>query len=250
MIRTAAVTALALAQVGLTAALKCSDIKADLPCAEIPRCDSGTVGHIEINQLSNGLGSSSSTSEISMCFDDINLHVNQTMMGQQFLTNPGYTACDDPIFNADVAELFIAPNMEETPHCYNELDISPFNVMFDAGIYNEDLSYHTVDGYEFDCKGTGIDYASSTNMNENMWEAQLTFTFELLNCPHDCPLARYCGHSTANDVYRANFFRINELVATSSCSSSTCEYMAWSPTMINPPAFHEPSKFGYLLLQF
>eukprot|EP01034_Spumella_vulgaris_P026409 gene26409-32987_t len=50
-------------------------------------------------------------------------------------------------------------------------------------------------------------------------------------------------------VYRANFFRVNELVSSPTCSSSSCEYLAWSPTGVNPPAFHEPTKFGYLVLQ-
>lgn len=233
----------------LVAALTCSESSFNgLPCAEIPRCSAG-ASTIAVDQLSNGFGTSSAASHISMCFDDFNLYVNHTAAGQQFLNDPGYTVCNDPIFNADVAELFIAPNMESTPHCYNELDISPFGVMFDAGIYNENLSYKTVEGHQFACTGTGITFSTAVNMDEQKWEAYLSFSFELLNCPHDCPLARYCGHSTPNDIYRANFFRINELTPTSHCSSSTCEYMAWSPTMVNPPAFHEPSKFGYLLLQ-
>lgn len=248
--KSAITMAVALMGASVSSALKCSDLDTgSLPCAEIPRCTNGVAEHITINQLSNGLGASSSTSDIAMCFDDNNLYVNHTAFGQQFLLDPGYTSCDDPIFNADVAELFIAPNMEATPHCYNELDISPFNVMFDAGIYNEDLSYKTVEGYEFACEGTGVSHSTAIDMSQNKWEAQLSFSFQLLNCPHDCPLSVYCGHSTPNNIYRANFFRINELVGTYKCSSSTCEYMAWNPTMINPPAFHEPSKFGYLLLQ-
>lgn len=230
-------------------ALKCEDSSFEgLPCVEVPRCSEGAAA-ITIDKLSNGLGPSRSYSEVSLCFDAEKMYVNHTAYGQEYLSDPGYNACNDPVFNADVAELFIAPYMEQTPHCYNELDISPFDVMFDAGIYNENLSYKSVDGYEFDCDGTGITHTASVNMSENKWNARLTFSFELLNCPHDCPLAQYCGHSTPNNIYRANFFRINELVQTNSCSSSTCEYMAWSPTLINPPAFHEPTKFGYLLLQ-
>jgi hypothetical protein len=45
-------------------------------------------------------------------------------------------------------------------------------------------------------------------------------------------------------------FRISQLTPSTACSSTTCEYMAWNPTLANPPAFHEPTKFGYLLLQF
>jgi hypothetical protein len=51
--------------------------------------------------------------------------------------------------------------------------------------------------------------------------------------------------------YRANFYRVNELepVGQQLCSSSSCEYLAWSPTMVDPPAFHCPKKFGYLILE-
>jgi hypothetical protein len=235
----------------VTLSLKC-DMYADknLPCVEVPRCSSNTFGTLEINQLSNGLGASVSNSEISLCFDDLNLYVSHMALKQSYLTNPGYDTCNDHIYNSNVAEMFIAPNMESVPHCYNELDISPFNVMFDSGIYNPNLNHSGIVGYQFPCEGTGIEYETEVNMASNYWKAKMSFSFELLNCPYECPLSRYCGHSTPNDVYRVNFFRINQLVETATCNSSLCEYMAWSPTMANPPAFHEPSKFGYMLLQF
>lgn len=229
--------------------LQCSTFKdSGLPCAEIPRCSQGTE-ILSINQLSNGLGPSLSQSNVHLCFDDQKLYVKHVANKQQFLNDPGYKTCNDPVYNADVAEMFIAPSMETVPHCYNELDISPFNVMFDAGIYNKNLNHSGIEGYDFDCNGTGGTYSTTIDMASNSWTADLSFTFELLNCPYNCPLKRYCGHSTPNEIYRANFFRINELVPTAQCSSSTCEYMAWNPTMVNPPAFHEPSKFGFLLLQ-
>jgi hypothetical protein len=51
-------------------------------------------------------------------------------------------------------------------------------------------------------------------------------------------------------VYRANMFRISQLTSSGAkCSSASCEYLAWSPTLSDPPAFHEPTHFGYLLMQ-
>lgn len=221
-----------------------------LPCVEVPRCDNvGSKAEITVNKLSNGLGGSKSYSTISMCFDDSNLYVTNTAMKQMYFSNPGYKNCNDPVFNADVSEMFVAPNMEPTTHCYNELDISPFNVMYDAGIYSPNLNHSGVVGTEFNCDGTGINYKAVVDTKGNSWTSTMSYSFALLNCPNNCPLRQYCGHTFVNEVYRANFFRVNELVETSKCSSSTCEYMAWSPTNCNPPAFHEPTKFGYLLMQ-
>lgn len=164
-----------------------------LPCVEVSRCSDSVMAQVQITKLSNGLGDSKSYSDISMCFDDINLYVTHNAYKQIHFTNPGYKECNDPIFNSDVAELFIAPNMESVPHCYNELDISPYNVMFNAGIYNQNLNRTGIEGYEFDCVDNGITYSTFMDMTSSYWRASMSFSFELLNCPYNCPLARYVG---------------------------------------------------------
>ena len=239
-----------LSALSVSRALKCSAFASNnLPCVEIFPCGNHEAVHIEINKLSNGLGSSESHSTVSLCFDDERLYVNHTALDQKYLNNPGYKNCNDPIYNADVAEMFVAPYMETDPHCYNELDISPFDVMFDAGIYNPNLNHSGIQGSTFECETSGIQHLTKVDMPTNTWTAEMSFPFSLLNCPYNCSLPMYCGHNTPNNVYRINFYRINELVPTSKCTSSTCEYMAWNPTMANPPAFHEPTKFGFMLLQ-
>lgn len=241
-----------------TFSLSCSSFtSSSLPCLEVPRCDvaspqpmtSSNNVTFTINQLSTGKGSSKSYSEVVLCYDNTHLYVTHIAYNQTIISDTTYNQCNDAIYNSNVMELFIAPNMEETPHCYNELDISPKNVMFDAGIYNPNLNYSGIIGTTFPCSTSGITNMVTINQNEFTWRADMSFPFSLLNCPYNCPLNRYCGHSTPNYIYRANFYRINELISTSKCSSTTCEYMAWNPTMRDPPAFHEPTKFGYLLLQ-
>jgi hypothetical protein len=250
MMRFAAVLGLSsLSSLALVAADTCDQYAdTNLPCLEVPRCNA--TASLNINTLSSGAGPSVSNSVVSLCFDDVNLYVTHEAQKQTLFTDPGYTECDDSIFNSNVAEMFIAPNMEQIPHCYNELDISPFNVMFDAGIYSPNLNQTGIVGSTFPCEGTGICYEAAMHPEEEYWTAKMSFSFALLNCPYNCPLThRYCGHTFANAVYRANFFRINELTPTDHCSSESCEYMAWSPTLATPAAFHVPSQFGYLLLQ-
>jgi hypothetical protein len=231
--------------------LECSslDPSSALPCLEIPRCSSGS-SMITIDQLSTGEGPSQAYSEVTFCYDDLSLHITHTAYAQSSITSTSYNQCNDPIYYSNVMELFISPNMEQTPHCYNELDISPKNVLFTAGIYNPNLNATAIVGTTFSCETSGITSSVAVDETEKKWSAEMTFPFSLLNCPYACPLSRYCGHTTPNLIYRANLFRISELLSpVEKCSSTTCEYMAWSPTMRNPPAFHEPTKFGYLLLQ-
>lgn len=226
---------------------------ASLPCVEVPSCATGRYGSAQIHELSNGLGVGKSVTDIQLCYDSSDLQVIAALKNQNYLTNPSqFTACNDPVFNSDVFEVFITPdNVEKptssSPHCYNELDISPNNVMFESGIYNPNLNHSGIVGYEIDCSTSGITH--STSRSYTTWKATMSFPFTLLNCPNKCSVGGYCQSKTAYPVYRANFYRINELSAVSKCSSSTCEYLAWNPTDVNPPAFHEPTKFGYLILQ-
>lgn len=175
-------------------ALKCTDITdKSVPCVEIPRCTSNAknVATVVIDQLSNGFGNSQATSSVGLCFTDTTLNVVHTAMGQKYLGPTSYTECNSAIFNSDVAEFFVAPYMEEEPHCYNELDISPYNVMFDSGIYNPNLNHTGITGTTFPCDTSNINHKTSIDMSKNEWTATLTFPFSVLNCPYDCPLKKY-----------------------------------------------------------
>eukprot|EP00602_Paraphysomonas_sp_CaronLab_P006335 CAMPEP_0185025638 /NCGR_PEP_ID=MMETSP1103-20130426/8604_1 /TAXON_ID=36769 /ORGANISM="Paraphysomonas bandaiensis, Strain Caron Lab Isolate" /LENGTH=169 /DNA_ID=CAMNT_0027558895 /DNA_START=1 /DNA_END=507 /DNA_ORIENTATION=- len=153
------------------AALLCDNLSLsdDLPCTEVPRCNGQQYAHITVDQLSNGYGDSKSYSDISLCFDDDRLYVNHVAHKQVFLTPTSYTQCNDPVFNSNVGEFFVAPYMESEPHCYNELDISPFNVMFDAGIYNPNLNRSGIVGSEFECSSSGITNSVVQDSENETW---------------------------------------------------------------------------------
>eukprot|EP01036_Dinobryon_divergens_P025890 gene25890-34482_t len=88
----------------------------------------------------------------------------------------------------------------------------------------------------------------------SIWTTTIEIPWSVIVHPNGCPISTssYLNKENAITIptaLRANFYRVNELSVSDGdkCSSSSCEYMAWSPTLSNPPAFHEPTKFGYLI---
>jgi len=233
----------------------------DVPCIDIKSCDSSNdKATITINKLSDGKGPSLSSSLVSLCYDNDGLNINVEAYNQLYY-NGIYSHCNDAIFNLDVNEVFIAPDVDGSdPHCYNEIDMSPTNVMYEAGIYNPNLNHTGLVNKLYDCTLSGVIHESQLDLSKATWTSKLLIPWSVIHCPVGCPLSTYeasCNnihnYGQLHNIYRANFYRINEIVSTSTCSSGysspqTCEYNAWSPTDVYPPSFHEPPKFGYLVL--
>jgi len=253
MLRLLSIFVLLLTSFVSTEGATCADFSGtNLPCVEVPLCSTTKTGHISINKLSNGLGNSKSTSNIDICFDEKFLTVKIDSLKQIYYSNHVYSSCNDAIFNSDISEVFIAPwyKSAPTPHCYSEIDVSPSNFIFESGIYNPNLNHSGVSNYLINCGTSGITHSTAIDKASSSWSENLSIPWSVIDKPYGCPTASSeAESSTVSDVYRVNFYRVNELVSTSTCSSTTCEYMAWSPTGSNPPAFHEPTKFGYLVLQ-
>jgi len=207
---------------------------------------------ITISALSNGEGQSQALSSIKACYDEDSLVIQNEAKNQNFFPTDQFNSCNDPIFDLDVTEMFISPwnlgiNLPG-PHCYSEIDISPWNVMYISGIYNPNLNHTGCVNSEISCDKSEIKHKTTIEKNLNQWTSTMRIPWKVINAPSGCPADDII--SPISTVYRVNFYRINELVnvSTSTCSSTDCEYLAWSPTNVNPPAFHEPTEFGYLIL--
>ncbi len=222
----------------------CNSINSSLPCLEVKKCNVQT-NSITVNLLSNGLGNAQSNSIIDLCYNNSGLTIKNSANIQNYYTDSPYNNCNDAIYNLDVSEFFISPFYlsETAPHCYNEIDINPENVMFESGVYNKNLNHSSVQNFLIDCNKSGISY--NVEIKGNSWISTLVIPWDVMNNPSGCPVD---SGKALKGIYRANFYRINELKATSKCNSTECEYMAWSPTLSNPPAFHEPTKFGFLIM--
>ena len=134
-----------------------------------------------------------------------------------------YTGRDDPLWQEDVFEVFLAP--EERPHIYFEFEVNPLGTLFDARVVSPELSRGTMRvERDWDCPG----FTARVTRSARRWSAMLRI-----------PLPELSG-GPAPGLWRANFYRIDR--------GPTDEYSAWSPTLADPPDFHVPERFGILRL--
>ncbi len=134
------------------------------------------------------------------------------------------TERDQPLYDEEVVELFIAPG--DDPHRYFEFELSPNNVVFDAKVANPSgrTSMHVDVGW--DCQGlkTAVDLA------DDYWTAEMSI-----------PLAELTGGRAvmAGESWWVNLYRIERRPQE--------EYYAWASTFREPADFHCPECFGHLV---
>jgi hypothetical protein len=130
-----------------------------------------------------------------------------------------YLQHDQPLFEEDVVELFLAP---ERLSRYFEIEVNPLGTTFDAIIDSPDLDRATMTSdLAWTCGGLFAAVRTTP--------ASLDV---LVRVPFASIGARPEGE------WRANFYRIDR--------GDADEYTAWQPTMKTPPDFHVPRAFGGL----
>jgi len=142
-----------------------------------------------------------------------------------------YAHRDDPIYNEEVVEVFIASGADD-PTRYYEFEVSPAGVLFDARVYNPTSTRaDLVVDETWNCPG--IRWSGERNDPAERWWAALAIPWAAIapdgNPPHLC---------------RANFYRIERP------RGGAPEFSCWSPTLTNPADFHKPARFGCLELPF
>lgn len=140
-----------------------------------------------------------------------------------------YHVHDDPLYEQDVVELFLAPDGLQR---YFEIEVSPHGVIFDAAI---DSPAGTRDGMITDvtwtCEGLFVALRKVVESSGVMSiDTVIRVPFFALEraTPGD------------GETWRANFFRIDRHPEHGD------EFSAWQPTMRNPPDFHVAAAFGTL----
>ncbi|MEP6992914.1 MAG: carbohydrate-binding family 9-like protein [Acidobacteriota bacterium] len=137
-----------------------------------------------------------------------------------------YTRRDDPLWEEDVFEVFLAAG-EDPPLVYFEFEINPLGALFDARIQSPEGRRSSMRTQtEWDCLG----FTARVAQKGGSWSASVRIPLESL-APG--PLPR---------VWRANFFRIDR--------GTVDEFSAWSPPLTDPADFHVPERFGILRLDF
>ena len=140
-----------------------------------------------------------------------------------------YTQRDDPIFDEEVVEVFLAPGVKD-PIEYAEFEISPNGVLLDAWIVNPsgDRADMTAD-FSWDCNGLQW-YAGRDDARDQWWAI------------FGIPLRSLVTGGQTPHTWRANFFRIDRP------RGGRDEFSCWSPTNTDPADFHRPACFGQLIL--
>lgn len=177
--------------------------------------------------LADGSGPAEQQTVARVCCDERALYVRFDCEDRDIWGT--YTQRDQPIYDQEVVEVFIAAG-EEDPVRYYEFEVSPNGVLFDAAIYNPTSERHDmVVNVAWNCKG--LKWRAERDDARHHWWAILIIPWQAIKPPGDLPT-----------LWRANFYRIERP------RDAAPEFSGWSPTMTEPADFHKPAYLGMLAL--
>ncbi|HVR44931.1 MAG TPA: carbohydrate-binding family 9-like protein [Thermoanaerobaculia bacterium] len=137
---------------------------------------------------------------------------------------------DDPLWEEDVLEVFIAPERRTR---YFELEVSPIGTLFDAAIDSPEGERSTMKAdRDWDAAGMWAAIRRVRRESGSLWR------FETLVVIPFAALGR--GAPAPGERWLANFYRIDRDEGLGD------EYSAWQPTLRDPADFHVPGRFGEL----
>jgi len=165
---------------------------------------------------------------IRCSYDDVSLRV--LFSGEDDLVQATYRARDEPLYEEDVLEVFLAPAALTS---YFEFEVNPIGTLFDAAVVSPHGVRNTMHvDTSWNCPGlqTFTRRTLQSPSSPALFDTLLMIPFDGLPVlpPHP------------GDRWRANFFRIDR-------HPEGDEYTAWQPTGKQPPDFHVPAAFGTLL---
>jgi hypothetical protein len=164
------------------------------------------------------------STSVVMYRDDTHLHVLFT--GEDDRVVATYLGHDEPLYEEDVVELFIAPH---DTRAYFELEVNPLGTTFDARIESPDGVRATMRAdLAWTCDDLFVAVLRETSGDASTFATLMRIPFASL------------GRTPAfGDQWRANLFRIDR-------HPNGDEYSAWQPTMKTPADFHVAAAFGVL----
>jgi Carbohydrate-binding family 9 len=214
------------------------DFKASLPSYQVPRLplewQAGAVTEWNWRELpalsplalTDGSGLAQQQTQVRVCYSGDALYVRFDCEDDDIWGT--YKNRDDPLYEEEVVEVFIAPG-EEAPTRYFEVEVSPYGVVFDCIITNPSPQPTPEQPYD---------------VNET-WNAERLESFTVVHPEQQSwwailkiPWSDMGGYQ---EVWRANFYRIER------SRQRGTEFSCWSPTLSK--SFHKPERFGTLRLE-
>ena len=175
--------------------------------------------------LADGSGPALQQTTVRACWDAQALYIRFDCQDRDIWG--AYTRRDDPIYDEEAVEVFIAPG-SAAPVRYYEFEVSPNGVLLDALIDNKTSRRADLRAdFTWDCPG--LRWWAGRDDPAGRWWAALAIPWAAIGPP---------GPPAA--IWRANFYRIERP------RDAAPEFSCWSPTYTNPPDFHRPGYFGIL----
>lgn len=167
------------------------------------------------------------STSVATWFDDDYLSV--LFSAADDLVVASYRNHDDPLWEQDVVEVFLAP---ESRSRYFEIEVSPAGTTFDARIDSPDGVRATMRvDRSWDCPGL---FPAVRSIIESGGAISLDLVVRI-------PFAALERQTPLNgETWRGNFYRIDRHPALGD------EFTAWQPTGKTPPDFHVTAAFGTL----
>jgi alpha-galactosidase len=202
--------------------VKVSHIEIDFPIGEFDHASWEKAQEIRIENYWSG-----EKAEIGRCakakllWSDsafyIRFNANQT---EPLIVNdaPNLKTKTVGLWNRDVCEVFIAPNIKE-PERYFEFEIAPTGERLDLQIHQTPEKRKT--NFDYD---SGMQSAAKIEKDKILMAMKIRWE-------------AFGKTPRANDVWKGNLFRCVG-------SGATRGYLAWQPTQTAQPNFHVPEAFG------
>ena len=206
-----------------------------LPSYQVPKCPLGwqTLAITEWQWqdlpslppfvLADGSSLAKQQTQVRVCYSSKHLYVRFDCQDDDIWGT--YQKRDDPIYDEEAVEVFIAAG-DETPTRYLEFEVSPFGVLFNCVITNPSL--HSHESYDVDetWNAEGLEWFARVHPEQQRWWAILVIPWGAIGGCHES--------------WRANFYRIER------SQKSGTEFSCWSATLAE--SFHVPARFGTLRL--
>jgi len=176
--------------------------------------------------------------KVKLMADNQHLHLEFECEKDAFVAENYFTEHNEPLYNQEVFELFIAPGGDDPVH-YLEFEINPNDAIWVGKISNPGLG--VTGGISAEMVGhdeSGI--LHQVKQARDCWSGSFSIPWKLIS-----------GERQAQ--YRINFYRIVSIKSHAEkdwvCGEGT-EFLCWNSTLSGEePAFHRPKRFGHLFIK-